>query len=364
MHLAVVHNNVDQRSSIGKLASWAVQTALEADHRVTVVARDLEPELGEAVDWRPLYVPPKLHVVQWAAARKTVLRSLRGLRPDVLHVYQPQLASLASTWHVSYLSRVGAETDSLHRGRSVRDRIIRAQQLAVVRMEDHYLQRLSSRPTVLFCSEQMHEHFDRIYGRPPRSAILYDPAFPQEPRTTSRADARRRLGLPAGARVVGFLGGADERKGYRELLGAVAALGPETFLLAAGPRSDTMADAELGPRLVGLGMLDQLDDFWASVDVLAVPSRFDPFGMVVTEAAAQGVPSVVTDGVGAASLVSRHRAGLVCDVVDLPAALRAVLARTSDFTEGCLALTADVDATRLSGQLLQHWHAAQPPIIG
>lgn len=356
-HVVVVHNNVDESSSIGKLAAWSVRTALQAGWRVTVVARDLDAGLRGDVGWRRLYVPPRMHAFQWSVARPTVRVALRGVKPDILHVYQPQLASMADTWHVAYLSRVAVETASLHSGAGPRDRVVRAQQRAVALMEDAYLRAISERPTVLFCSEQVEAHFVRLYGAPDRSAVLYNPSFKvaSAASRSSRHEARSAFGVSPTAWVVGFLGGLDERKGWRELVQAVAERQDGTVLLLAGPRSENFTDPRLGVRLRALGMVDDLSAFWAACDVLAVPSRFDPFAMVVTEAAAHGVPVVVTETVGAAELVRRHRAGLVCHPDELAGALRGL--RGSDCSGGLQALTREVAADVLSGQLLDHWQS-------
>ena len=98
-----MHNNVDGASSIGKIAGWAVRTALSDGWRVTVVARDLDDELRPHVDWRPLYVPPRIHAVQWAAARPTIKRAMGGDSYDIVHVFQAQVAALADVYHVEYL---------------------------------------------------------------------------------------------------------------------------------------------------------------------------------------------------------------------------------------------------------------------
>ena len=357
IRLAVVHNNVDQTTSIGKLASWSVRTALDAGMDVTVVARDLDESLRSSVDWRPLYVPPRIHALQWAVARKTIQRALRGCEVDLIHVYQPQVAALADTWHVEYLSRVAVEAGGAAPGNSPGERSHRLQQLAVARMEDFYLRRLGEHPTVLFCSELVERHFSRLYGRPPRSAVLHNPAPPLVDNAPAlRTAARRRQGLPDDSFVVGFLGGIDHRKGYRTACAAAAGI-PGAFLAMAGPSSEGYVDHDLGSRLRIMGMLRDLSDFWASIDVLAVPSTFDPFAMVVTEAAAHGIPSVVSPQVGVADKVRELGAGVVSELNDFGSGLRAVLARRAEFSRGARALAMDLTASGQSERLLMHWRA-------
>jgi glycosyltransferase involved in cell wall biosynthesis len=359
MRVCVVHNNVDQATSIGKLASWAVTTALAAGFDVTVVAHDLDAALQSDVSWRPLLVPPRVHALQWAVARQTILHALRGARFDVLHVFQPQIAGLADTWHVEFLSRVAIETGSLPLGSDTRTRIMRAQQLAVARMEDHYLRRIGERPTLLFCSPLIQRHFVRLYGPPAHGEVLLNPAF--DPKLTtpmSREAARRAIGLPQRSFVVGFLGGVDERKGYRELISSFKKLPTETLLVMAGPSSDGFASQALGRQLKSMGMLRDMAAFWAAVDVLVVPSRFDPFGMVVTEAATAGVPVVVTPEIGAADLVRAHHAGEVVERADLAAGILRVRDNVGAYQAGLRSLVASVSAESQSEALLNAWSGA------
>jgi glycosyltransferase involved in cell wall biosynthesis len=358
-HVCVVHNNVDESSSIGKLASWAVETALSAGLHVTVVARDLDPALRPEVDWRPLFVPPRAHAVQWAVARRTIVHAMRGVRPDVMHVYQPQVAALADTWHVEYLSRPAIEAGGLPAGTDPRSRLARTQALTVARMEDWYLRRIGSRPTALFCSPSMEQHFARLYGLPEHHDILLNPAFTETPHLApSQAEARQALDLPPDAYVVGYLGGVDERKGYRELLSAMVELPADTILLMAGPGSEGFSDPALGPRVRSLGMLSDMSEFWAAVDVLAVPSRFEPFGMVVTEAAVRRRPVVVTTQVGASALVSHHSAGEVAGVGALASAISKVRDQGDGYMPGLQALVREVTSKTLSGALVKAWSAA------
>jgi len=358
-HVCVVHNNVDQATSIGKLASWAVTTALDADLHVTVVARDLDPGLQAEVRWRRLFVPPRLHAVQWAVARRTVLHALRGVDHDVLHVYQPQIAALADTWHVEFLSRVAVETGSLPSGVGPRARLARAQQIAVAHMEDRYLRDLGARPTVLFCSQLMERHFTRLYGTPAHREILLNPAFGRDQVSVpSRTSARRGFGLPDSASIVGYLGGLDERKGYPELISAIAGLPDRTVLLMAGPGSEGFSAPGLGVRVKSVGKLTDMSTFWAAVDVLAVPSRFEPFGMVVTEAASAGIPVVLTPEVGAAELVRQHRAGEVVESSDLAPGIARVQADAAGYAAGLRSLAATLSAELLSARLLESWIAA------
>lgn len=352
-HVVVVHNNIDDNSAIGKLARWAVQVGLEAGWRVTAVARDLDPALRSEVDWRPLYVPPRLHALQWAVAEPTVRRALRGCTYDVLHVYQPQLTGFADTWHVSYLSRAALEHGALGEEPGHRARGRRTQARLVARMEDAYLRRSGSAAQVLWCSEFIREEYLRLYGVPARGELLYDPALD----VGMVAPGPR--AVPADQPVVGFLGGLDPRKGYQELIPAVAAV-PGARLVMAGPGSAGFSDERLGERLTALGWVDDLASFWADIDVLAMPSRFEPFGMAATEAAMRGVPVLLTPQVGCADLLIHDGAAAQWDgsPQGFAAGLRALSHRTIERPGFPRRVADTLDPRRLGAELLAHWSDA------
>ena len=314
-HVAIVHNNIDGDSAIGKLARWAVQVALEAGWRVTAVAHDLDPELRTEVEWRRLFVPPRVHAVQWAVAEPTVRRALRGSAHDVLHVYQPQLTGFADTWHVSYLSRSAVEHGALGDEPGNRARARRAQARLVARMEDAYLRRTGSGAQVLWCSEFIREEYVRLYGAPARGQILYDPAL------DAGDVAPGPRPVPADAPVIGFLGGLDPRKGYRELIAAVAAV-PGARLVMAGPGSGGFSDHRLGERLTALG--------WAW------PVR-------------RCAHLIVGDGAGAVWDGTQE---------DFAAQLRALSRRGLDRPGFPQRVANTLDPRRLGEQLLAHWTTA------
>jgi glycosyltransferase involved in cell wall biosynthesis len=108
----------------------------------------------------------------------------------------------------------------------------------------------------------------------------------------------------AGTRLV-CVAAVTRRKGHDVLLEALSTLDDlDWTLVCAGPedREDGCADlvrrmiaeAGLGGRVRLLGPLgaDAVAAVYAAADLLVLPSRAEPYGMVVTEALARGVPVV------------------------------------------------------------------------
>jgi glycosyltransferase involved in cell wall biosynthesis len=116
-----------------------------------------------------------------------------------------------------------------------------------------------------------------------------------------RAAARNRWGLGPADVAVGHLANNSVEKGSVDLLRAAEAAwkeGASFVVILAGP---TMPNFErfwlsFGPkdRVRRLGVLSEQQklDFFASIDVFALPSRSDSFGIVLLEAWANGVPNI------------------------------------------------------------------------
>ncbi len=154
-----------------------------------------------------------------------------------------------------------------------------------------------------------------------------------------RAALRRGLGIAAQAPVIGYLGRVRAEKGLDVLVRAlreVARCFPAVRLLVVGDgpgaREARQAAAEAGveDRVVWAGMRER-SEAWrllAAVDVVAVPSRFEGFGLAAAEAQAAGRPGVASDVDGLREVVAGGESGLLVPPADagaLAAALAGVL---------------------------------------
>jgi glycosyltransferase involved in cell wall biosynthesis len=138
-------------------------------------------------------------------------------------------------------------------------------------------------------------------------------------------EIRTRRNLPR--HFVLFAGRLVEAKGLTDLLAARDQLGadaPPLVVAGTGPLG-AVARARPGVHAVGFQDPEALIELYALADWCAVPSRDEPWGVVVNEALACGCPVVATDAVGAAhDLVRAGIDGVVVpagDVAKLAAAL-------------------------------------------
>jgi glycosyltransferase involved in cell wall biosynthesis len=158
----------------------------------------------------------------------------------------------------------------------------------------------------------------------------------------SRERGRRTWGLDAGAIVVGHLANKSWDKGTVDLLDAAEQLwdrGASFVLVLAGPemRSFTRrwARVRFPERVVNLGELtdEERRDFFAAVDVFALPSYVESFGLAPLEAALNGAAVVAYDH-GGPSQIFRHQASaLLAPVGNIEALTRAIALLTTSTSD-------------------------------
>jgi glycosyltransferase involved in cell wall biosynthesis len=133
-------------------------------------------------------------------------------------------------------------------------------------------------------------------------------------------DIRSTNRILASRPTVGFAGSLIPRKGVRVLLCAVGALPPSRRpvleIAGSGPDRRSLeglaADLGLAPTWLGELSAGDLDAARARWWVQAVPSRYDGWGVVVSEALAAGVPVLASTATGAArDLVRNNFNGMI-----------------------------------------------------
>ena len=153
--------------------------------------------------------------------------------------------------------------------------------------------------------------------------------------------------LPSrGGKRVLFTGRFVNRKGIHELLDAipavVAAVPDAHFVFAGGHRncsSSEMRGYWIGDSLRAIadhidftGWLDgpQMSQLYRDVDVLVVPSWYEPFGMVILEGMLHGLPIVASNTGGPAEILEHERTGLLVAPRDARALARALILILTD----------------------------------
>lgn len=146
---------------------------------------------------------------------------------------------------------------------------------------------------------------------------------------------RARFGLPAEGVVALFAGDLrTERKNLDTVLGAVAGV-PDLHLAVAGTSEGSRFPSlarRLGidDRVHFVGMIKDMPLLLRSVDLFVFPSRYEPWGMVVPEAMAAGLPVITSRATGASEIVTAGAGFVLDDPDDVHALAETIRAVASD----------------------------------
>jgi glycosyltransferase involved in cell wall biosynthesis len=138
--------------------------------------------------------------------------------------------------------------------------------------------------------------------------------------TRSRVDVRRELGAEHDTPIVGTFGHLSPKKGHRELIQAAALVLnclPRTqfWCFGEGPlRSELEQTArELGitDQFKLFGFRRDVPDLMQAIDVMCLPSRREPFGLVYLEAALAEKPVIACRAGGTPEIITQGETGLL-----------------------------------------------------
>ena len=126
------------------------------------------------------------------------------------------------------------------------------------------------------------------------------------PDASRRARERKRLGLTVEELTVVFVGGDWARKGLDIAMTAASTAGWTLIVVGGGDVAAWRARArELGARVRFCGHLPNPEDVLCAADAFILPSNYEGFALVAIEAAATGLPLLVTEATGAGTLAER-----------------------------------------------------------
>lgn len=122
-----------------------------------------------------------------------------------------------------------------------------------------------------------------------------------------------------------FVSGDHKRKGLRPLLQAFKKLPSDRFeLIVAGA---SLSNFGKSGNVTHVGYVDRIEELYTAVDFTILPSRYEPFGLVVIESLLCGTPVLISDKVGARDVITDDE-GLVFESIT-PDAIAATILRAA-----------------------------------
>jgi len=172
---------------------------------------------------------------------------------------------------------------------------------------------------VIAVSNLMRANIAEFYGRTSGVDVVYHGTdterFHPTHRDRFRKAVRQSAGVPDGRLLALYVG--DLKKGGTAAVRAVARTPGTALLIVSG--SDTAdvkavaAEAGVSDRVIFHPHSKRVETFFAAADVFIFPTVYDPFGLVITEAMASGLPVVTSRAAGAAELITPGLDGFVTD---------------------------------------------------
>jgi UDP-glucose:(heptosyl)LPS alpha-1,3-glucosyltransferase len=141
--------------------------------------------------------------------------------------------------------------------------------------------------------------------------------FSPEKKADARPKVRAKLGLDEGAILAIFSGWEFKRKGLMQLVMAMPNIDGLHVMAVGGDEPEPyVRQAKLlgvGDRLHFTGPVSDMSNYYAASDLLIFPTAYEPFGLVITEAMASGIPVVTSRLAGAAEIITDGMDGMLLD---------------------------------------------------
>ena len=195
--------------------------------------------------------------------------------------------------------------------------------LSLLALESQYFRRGHPR-RILCTSKREVDDLARLYGVDPGlTTVVPNPIDPDRfnvgRRTRDRAAARGELGIEDDELAMMFIANELHRKGLGQTLEAMAANGDRRMTLhvvgkaGLGPFRSTIRRLGLEDRVRYHGPSRDVGWHLAAADLMVLPTQYEPFGLVIVEALASGVPVITSRLAGASEAVRHGRTGLILE---------------------------------------------------
>jgi glycosyltransferase involved in cell wall biosynthesis len=277
------------------------------------------------------------------AFRRAAARALRDLEPRVTVSLgancPPGDVYLVQSVHRSWL-RSAKTVPVLGRDVPAAVRYLMPRHVQILALERAYFR--SARPrAVICCSERERQDAHDLYGVASDRLHVVPNGFDHRVFHVGRRDERGRrraeLGLDDASIALLFMANELHRKGFAQLLRAVATAGGSFRIEVVGradiaPYASEIDRLGLSGRVRWHGPTDDAAGWYAACDLLVLPTQYEPFGLVIVESLATGLPVITTRLAGAADAVEPGFNGLLQNDPHDVGELAGLLIEASDAT--------------------------------
>jgi len=320
LRIALVANHIHFRGGMERYcAELAARLCLDHDvHLFTCEAADVPLD---KVTVHPVEVAQKPFLALWAQFYAKSSRMIKMEDFDIVHTIGGITArqNIVTAQYCQY-----AWGDAVKREPGARGGVTAYHQF-MWRLNGYYEKRALVSPDTLGISansKRTEADLIKFYGADPaKIAVIYNGVDTERftpDNQKFRLAIRRRYSIPEDALVVLFVG-EYRRKGLATIIDALGQLAdPRLHLLAVG-RGDAALYQQLAEaagirgRATFAPPARDIEQVFGAADLFAFPTYYEPFGMVVTEAMASGLPVITSRRAGASELIEDGVSGLLLE---------------------------------------------------
>ncbi len=135
-----------------------------------------------------------------------------------------------------------------------------------------------------------------------------------------KSGIRKSLGIGISNVVLLFIGNPFSRKGLEYVIRALPLVKNRDVRLLVSGNDNPAIYKGLAKKLGAdekiiwnIGLTNEINKFFAAADIFVFPTLYEPFGLVITEAMASGLPVITSKIAGAAELIEDGKNGLLLD---------------------------------------------------
>jgi len=335
--LCIVTHKIKKGDGQGRVNYEVAQEAIRQGYQLTLLASEVAPELLEnhAVNWISIPVEgyPSEFIRNFIFAKKSAawLDKNRG-NLDLIKVNGAITMSAADVNAVHFVHSSWWRSP-VHISRSRKDLYGLYQWLFTAANSYWEKQAFSQAKSIIAVSEKVAEELVSIGVPRQKIRVIVNGVDLQE--FTPGVTSRSLLGLPENVNLALFAGDIRiSRKNLDTVLHALVKV-PELHLAVVGGTQDSpypaMAKAlNISERVHFLGYRHDMPQIQRASDLFVFPSRYEPFGLVVIEAMASGLPVITATTTGAADLLNPDSGIVLEDCDDVEALARALQLLDSD----------------------------------
>ncbi len=332
MKIAYVIINANRHEGTAR-AVWEVAERVAEEHEVHLWARTAELRERSKVIWKRIPGPSRPEVVDFVSFRWLVDRQILSHGYDIIHSAGPN-TDVANVYTIQTVHpckmaqlnpmRVEATASRLRRFCWERyDKAVTAAEKVAYTshgpMGPRYFLPVSGGTR-----DELTKHYPETRSDSAGSNVVVIPngadleIFTPTNRELYRDNVRMHLGMSPSDFVLVFSGGDWRRKGVDLLFEAIRLIDdPTVKLLVVGhDRSDCDLRGlpeKLGidSRVVFAGFRSDVERYYAAGDLFVFPTSYEAFSLASIEAAASGLPVLISDVSGAKELVGDQRSGAI-----------------------------------------------------